>query len=484
MILQKNISNGNNMRIRFFSLYLVLILLSLGCTRDEEELTKASFPNTADVFTDTFVDMGSDFYFPYAEAKPDVFSVDENQGYESDVSIRIDVPDADDPGGGFAGAIFRIDGVGRNLTQYNSLTFWAKASQSATIAEAGFGQDFLGDEFRAYRTSLNFTTQWRKYVIPIPDPSKLTQVRGVFQFAAGGIGAEGEEVGYSFWVDEIKFEDLGAVAQPLPQLYGGQDQTQSTFNGVTIPINDLSVIYNVDGTDVAVNATPAYFNFTSSDPQIAEVSDQGTVTVNQEGTATISGSIGSGSDQVEARGSLIVNSSGEFDSAPTPPERDAGDVVSIFSDAYDNVQVDNYNGFFQFATTQGGQVTIVDENIISYTELNFVSINMFNSPDVDASQMTHIHVDINVREPIDPGDYINFQLINDDDASSGSLTSGTVALGDYKALQQEEWVSYDIPLTDFTGLTATDDIDLIFFVSDATISSIYVDNVYFYRNAQ
>jgi hypothetical protein len=399
---------------KVFFVGLLLSFTSTSCDREDGDLVPATFPNTPDVFTDTFIGLGSDFYFPYLGAKPDVFSVDNNEGFESEASIRIDVPNSNDPGGSYAGAIFRIDGAGRDLTEYNALTFYAKASQAVTISEVGFGQNFLGDEFRAWRTGLDFTTNWKKYIIPIPDPSKLTEERGLFQFAAAGIGdIQGEELGYTFWLDDIRFENLGSVAQPLRKAL------------------DLEVIFNVDGAEVSVNAAAAYFD------------------------------------------------ESDFDFAPTPPVRNANDVVSIFSDAYANVQVDNYNGFFQYSTTQGGATSIGNENFINYTDLNFVSINMFNSPDVDASGMTHIHVDVNVRESIQTNDYINFQIINNDGGASPS--SGTVSLKSYRSFKEKQWVSYDIPLSDFTGLQGSNDIDLIFFVSDATVSKILIDNVYFYR---
>ena len=75
---------------------------------------------------------------------------------------------------------------------------------------------------------------------------------------------------------------------------------------------------------------------------------------------------------------------------------------------------------------------------------------------------------------------MNFQIINDDDGSSGS-SSSFVPLGNYGTLTQNEWVGFDIPLGDFSGLGVPNDVDLIFFVSDGTISEILVDNVYFYR---
>lgn len=465
--------------MRSLATYLFLVLIAFGCTREELVLPAATFNNTPEIFTDVPVNLTDEFFIsfdPAEGANTGGFGVDDIIAYEGTTSIRIDVPAATDPDGSFIGGIFEDRGDGRDLTSYNALTFWAKASTTATIGLFGFGTDFGDNTYAASLENTALTTGWKKYVIPIPDPSKLVQEKGMFIFSAGSQSTGG--LGYTFWMDELKFEKLGTVAHPLPEIFGGVDQVQSAFNGVTIPVSGASVIYNVDGDEVSVSAAPAYFNFISSDPTVASVDEFGIITVNQAGTAAISATIGDGNDAITAAGSLSVTSLGAFDSAPTPPARDAGDVVSIFSDSYDNVQVDNYNGFFEFATTQGGAISIAGDNIISYTDLNFVSINMFNSPNVDASDMTHLHMDINVRETVSAADYINIVVINNNGSSE---TSSTISLTSYSALQENAWVSYDIPLTDFAGLGGTDDIDLIFFVSDATISSIYVDNVYFYR---
>ena len=400
--------------------YLFVGLVLISCTRDEDDLNDATFPNTPEVFTDVPVNLTDQFFVsfdPNDGANTGGFSVDENEAFEGTASIRIDVPSATDPDGTFIGGIFEDRGDGRDLTDYNALTFYAKASTTATVGTLGFGNDFNTSTYTASLSDTELGTDWKKIVIPIPEPSRLVQERGMFLFSAGSASTDG--AGYTFWVDEIKFENLASVAQPLK-------------SGL-----DLTFTYNVDGTDVDVNAAAAYFE--------------------EE----------------------------DFDFAPTPPERDADDVVSIFSDAYTDVPVDNYNGFFNFSTTQGGATTINDESFIRYTELNFVSINMFESttdPDVDASEMTHIHVDVNVREPLDPGDFLRMSLNNDNDGSNGGETSDAVTLTNYQALVQGEWVSYDIPLTDFGGVGTPDDIDLIFFISDATISEVLIDNVYFYRN--
>jgi len=43
-------------------------------------------------------------------------------------------------------------------------------------------------------------------------------------------------------------------------------------------------------------------------------------------------------------------------------------------------------------------------------------------------------------------------------------------------------LSIDIPLSSFPGLTNIANVGQVFFISDATIAKIWVDNVYFYNN--
>lgn len=134
-----------NSKINFLkvSLLLAVFSLTISCERDlSDDVAAATFSKTGEIFTDTPIGLGSDFYFPYSDSKFTAFSVDNNEGYQSAASIRIDVPNDNDPEGAYAGGIFRIDGAGRDLTEYDALTFWAKASQGVTIGELGFGEDF------------------------------------------------------------------------------------------------------------------------------------------------------------------------------------------------------------------------------------------------------------------------------------------------------------------------------------------------------
>ncbi|RZV56657.1 MAG: glycosyl hydrolase family 16, partial [Flavobacteriaceae bacterium] len=126
----------------------LILVIGVSCERDlSEDVEFATNPATADIFTDAPIGMGTNFYFPYGGSKPTAWSVDENESYLGSASMRFDVPNANDPEGNYAGAIFRIDGAGRDLTGFDALTFWAKGSQAVTIAEIGFGEDFGENKF-------------------------------------------------------------------------------------------------------------------------------------------------------------------------------------------------------------------------------------------------------------------------------------------------------------------------------------------------
>ncbi len=483
-----------NLTIMTRSLYagLLVIFLMAGCERSVDGLSEPSLTNNPDVFIDGF-SSGLE-YFPYDDgfAKLDAFQVDTEVTFDnSAASMRIDVPNPDDPSGSYAGAAFIDLNGGRNLSEYDALTFYAKGTKAGTINSIGFGQGLEGNNRYEVRVdSLRLSTFWKKYVIPIPEPEKLTAIDGMFWFAENPENGEG----YSFWIDDLKFEKLGNIAQPRPSILSGRDVTVSSFVNLTYQITDFEQTLNTiitlpDETttseDVTLTVGPGYFDFSSSNPSVATVNNQGVITVVGEGNATVTASVGG----VQASGSVNLISQGTFETAPVPTV-DPDSVISIFSDAYTNVPVDYYNGFFNGdgQTTLGGtgfdggppgaDIVVDGDGIINYTELNFVGIGTFlNVPSIDATDMTHMHVDINVQEGIDPGDYITIQLLN---SVGNGETSGSVRIGSDQLLEND-WLSLDIPLADF-NLADRSALGLIFFISDATISDIYVDNIYYYND--
>lgn len=460
---------------RILSACLLALLVVAGCERSVDGLEEPTLTQNPEVFIDGF-SSGLD-YLPFADSKQNAFSVDNQTTFDnSTASMRFDVPNFGDPGGPYAGAIFKDLNGGRDLSAYNALTFYAKATKAATINEIGFGQDFEGNEFQVSISNLRISTGWEKYIIPIPDASRLTQESGMFWFAEGPENNDG----YTFWIDELKFENLSTLAQVRPFINNSRNDTGAVFVGQNLSFNGVGVTVNtVERGDVTVNAAINYFSFNSTNTSVASVDENG-VTIVGAGSSTVTAQLGN----VNAEGSINVTS---VDLAPTPT-RDAANVISIFSDAYTNVPVDYYNGFFTpdgqttlgGAAADGADVNVNGNRVINYTLLNFVGIGFFNNvSSIDATEMTHLHVDILVNEEVDPGDFIRLQLLN---SVGNGETSGSYTLNS-NVLTEGQWsVGLDIPLTSFTGLNDRSALGLLFFITDNTISNIYVDNIYFYKN--
>ena len=151
------------------SVFLGILLTGLaGCERDTAELPAASYPVIPEVFIDGF-SKGLN-YAAFGSSVPTAFDVDEEVFYNTTgASMRFEVPDSGDPLGAYAGGCFYTN-VGRDLSGFNVLTFWAKASKSASLDVVGFGNDLGESRYQVTLSGLTVNTSWKKYYIPIPDP--------------------------------------------------------------------------------------------------------------------------------------------------------------------------------------------------------------------------------------------------------------------------------------------------------------------------
>lgn len=470
---------------------LLFVLTAISCERDvSEDAVLATFPTTAEVYTDNPVGLTDEFFIsfdPALGANAEAFGTDDTEAYLGTSSIRIDVPAPNNPNGNFVGGIFKDRGEGRNLTGYDALTFWIKGSLTGAV-EVGFGTDFEQDEFPV-STNVNLATDWRKVIIPIPDPSRLVQEKGMFFFAAGSydvlqnddpaIGTSFDDnLGYTFWIDEIKFENLGTLGQGQPKIFNGEDETVDTFSGSTIQTTGISYMANLPtGTNQSVELSTNYFTFNSSNPDVATVTDTGEITVLTSGEATITATVGN----LNAEGSLQITSTGNFENAPDPtlPE---SDVLSIYSDFYsliDGLDVGAFNNDGISIETQ----TFNGNELIEYQNLNFVGIGWDDT--VDVSGYTHIHLDV---QRITSGSTFTVELLDygPDGVDNGF---GDGSAGGFTATAQmidEQWVGLDIPLNGFTQPTGgggagnpnLNNIGNVILVSNG--GSFLIDNVYFY----
>ena len=290
-----------------YLMFALFLVINYSCAPDEDNLQEATFPNIADVFIDGF--SAGLQYDAFGDSRVTAFDVDTDIVFQGTASMRFNIPNTSDPQGGYAGGIFSVAG-GRDLTDYNVLTFYARASRGETINEIGFGLTFQGEVFRTQINGLQVGTEWQKYFIPIPDGAKLTQESGMLWYAEAADDGES----YQLWLDEVKYENLNTVLLDSAAILNGVDQVTSASAGSTITINGTSATYNLPtGTLQTITTTPAFFDYTSSNESVATVDPFGVVSVlSDSGTSIISATLSG----LEADGSITfmdVDASGNVD---------------------------------------------------------------------------------------------------------------------------------------------------------------------------
>ena len=160
--------------------------------------------------------------------------------------------------------------------------------------------------------------------------------------------------------------------------------------------------------------------------------------------------------------------------APTPT-RNAANVISLFSDAYTDVPVDTWRTSWSVAILE--DVSIAGNAAKKYSNLDFVGIETVGNQ-LDVSGMTHFHIDL--WSP----DFTFFGVKLVDFGADGAFGGGNDVEHqvNFTSPGQKQWVSLDIPLSDFTGLTTKQHLAQYILVGQPTGSTtVYIDNVYFYK---
>ena len=477
-------------KLRKIGFALFGLLFVPACQNDDSDLrdidATVSQNNNPDVFMDTF-SSGLD-YAAFAGSDLLGFQVDNKVSYNgSAASMRFDVPNVGDPDGGFTGGVFFSTG-GRNLTGYNVLTFWAKGLEAATV-EIGYGLSFterdpetqnliVSEDYKASCTQ-KISTTWKKYYIPIPDASKLKSEKGLLYVSAGAKNTDG----YTFWLDEVKYEKLDDIILQEALINSGKNTTKSGPAPLTIA--GLTTKYSLpNGGTQVVNTAPNYYDFSSDNEDVVRVTPKGVVEKLIAGTATITAKLG----DVSAVGSIQVISTGAF-VFPSVPTRNAADVVSVFSDYYQSINVDFFNGYWQpYQTTLSNdfEIKVGDkvDKFLNYTNFNFVG-HQFSNPTQDLSQMTHLHFDMYIPGSV-PSNFDFLITVVDfgpDGQNSGNdNTRKQLFVPKSDKIKANEWLSIDIPLDMSTknrvGLVIYENINL---PKGPGLSEFYMDNVYFFK---
>jgi len=375
-------------------------------------------------------------------------TVDNSQYHSGTASLKIPVT------AGYTGGA--LVSAATNLSAYNTISFWAKNDNPAfKLDGVGIGNNATTTVYAVERNGVSLTSSWVKYYIPIPVASKLTAETGLFHFAEGsGEGA------YNIWIDDIQYENVNPYVLGTPT---------AAFATKTIT-KAAGENFNPEGTvstypvcaEGAMQTARAYFTWTSSNTAVATIDATGAGIAVAQGTTNITGKLGS----VTASGTLTVDVTAPLGdpttAAPTPPARNAADVISLFSAAYTELAgTDWFPNWGQ--TTSVTDVTIAGDATKKYTNLNYQGVQFAAA--INASGMTKLHIDVWTPNctafdvyPIVSGQPEQFVTLT-------PTLSG--------------WNSFDIDLTKYTiPLSAI--IQFKFVGTPFGSSTVYFDNLYFY----
>ena len=454
----------------FIAIILVLSIIPVsGCDRDLTGLDLAPGNTDPIVFDDDFgasVEYGAFLYSDY-----NALSIDSEVRHSGTASLKVTVPDA----GSFAGGAFYTRQL-RDFTVYNALTFWARAGKSSQINTVGFANDNTGtSKYMVEWQNVPVDTEWKKYIVPIPNPQRLRREGGLFFYAEG---AEGGASGHDLWFDDIRFEYLepGTITNPRPEMASA---SLSAFVGAEVTASGTMTVYNVNGTDQEIIHMPGYLTFISSNEQVAAVIGGEQVKVVGEGTASITATLSG----VTVAGAIQLTAV----PAPTVPAPDptaaAGNVISMFSDEYDDIQVDTWSA--NWPDQADVQNFSIGGNIVkAYTNLVYAGIT-FENDLIDATDMDFFHIDIWVPESVT---FFGVKLVDfgADGAYLGAPDSeGRVLITSSSdpALVKGQWMSIDIPIERFmngpSGLYMRDHLAQMLFESNN--GTAFVDNVFFHK---
>jgi len=183
------------------------------------------------------------------------------------------------------------------------------------------------------------------------------------------------------------------------------------------------------------------------------------------------GTVGDGSsdftyllDDILLEEGVIIPDDARTTAAPTPPAYDASKVISIFSEAYTDIDGTNFNPYWQQATV-GSIENYSGNKLFRLFNLNYQGIEL--AGEVNAASMKYLHLDVWTTDETKLEIY------------PISRTTGEKKIS-LTPLKLNEWNSYDIKLSDITtqGFNLADLIQ--FKIVGAGGHTVYIDNLYLY----
>lgn len=161
--------------------------------------------------------------------------------------------------------------------------------------------------------------------------------------------------------------------------------------------------------------------------------------------------------------------------APTPTYPESN-VISLFSNPYQNVAVDTW--IAPWSAAQVTDLQLSGNDTKRYDVLNFAGIEMLGNNILDVTSMTHFRVDFwspNMSE---------FKVKLVDFGGDGQYAGGDDSESELSyILPTENWHSLEIPLASFSQLNSNTHIaQLILSGTPSGSGTVYIDNVLFFNN--
>ena len=183
---------------------------------------------------------------------------------------------------------------------------------------------------------------------------------------------------------------------------------------------------------------------------------------------------------------IFIPFSGPSIGAPTPPSRDPANVISIYSDTYANVNIDNFDFGLCGSSSAVAEEMIDGNSTQHYLGEGCQGISLENNR-IDASSFTNLHFDFFTDETNVIGKVFNIKLV---DWAGNATEAGASGLeinfndGSNPAIISGSWVSVDVDITSFGALVGGNltisDIAQIHITSN--LSNAWYDNLYLYKD--
>ena len=160
-------------------------------------------------------------------------------------------------------------------------------------------------------------------------------------------------------------------------------------------------------------------------------------------------------------------------SAPNPPTRGASDVISIFSEKYTQTTVDSYTTSWSSLALQE-VITVKAEQVLAYRDLNYAGIITEASP-MNASGMEFVHFDVWTTNV----DTFKLKFVDFNGTGYNGGADNIEFEVENTITEKGKWLSFDIPLSEFTGVPFSDINQTV--ISAAPQGTVFIDNFYFYK---